>query len=429
MKKRYGQTIDYKKNRAEKIARNKARRNAFKMRFNSGQQGKFTKTDSEIKPPREIRILSGGIAFYRDKLFLKAPKTLSFKSNPDKTIDFISLIASVFMNKSSSIDLQLDFDETEYIDIGPLSIVDVIIDKGLEYITKSGRKCHVHGFNPVNSEANLIFSYSGLPKTLGNFDGPNLGIVTLDPLINSNDANTETHKIINYYNDCLKRGGYELNIKGQVFFFGLINEIVDNAIIHCGNKRPTYITSGFYNPFTSKGQLSIVSIGNSIYDTLHSKGTINSIKEQIDEIVKIHRHLGYYGFNEENIWTICALQSGVSCKRNDDDKDRGTGTVKFIEAFITMGQTFKDKEKPIMTLLSGSSLIMFDGKYKMEEKTPGNKTIAFNESNDLRQKPDDNYVTMIKSRFPGVIINIEFYIDREYLEKFKKDKQNENIEN
>lgn len=421
MKKRYGETKEYKKNRAHKIARNKARRNAFKSRYNSGQQNNRIKANSEVKPPREIRLLSNGIAFYRDSFSFKAPKIISFKSNPDETIEFISLIASVFMNKSSIVDLKLDFDETEYIDIGPLSIIDVIIDKGLNYFNKSGRAFHVHGFNPVNQEANIIFSYSGLPKTLGNFDSPNIDIVTLDPLINSDDANTETHKIINYYDDCLKKCGYELNLKGKLFFFNLINEIVDNAIIHCGSKhRPTYITSGFYNRFTSKGQLSIVSIGKSIYDTLHSEETLDDIKEQIEEIVKAHKDLGYPGFSEESIWTICALQSGVSCKKNSDDMDRGTGTVKFIEAFITLGQS-EDKEKPIMTLLSGNSHITFDGKYKMEEKTKDNKTIAFNENNDLRQKPDEKYVKIIKNRFPGVVINIEFYIDRKYLDKFKKE--------
>ena len=422
MKKRYGETIDYKKNRANKIARNKTRRKAFKMRYVSGNQNSLAKTNPEIKPPREIRLLSGNISFTRDRFSFKAPKTISFKSNADETIEFISIVASVFMSKSQNIELQLDFDQTEYIDIGPLSIIDVIIDGGLEYIRKSGRKCRVYGFNPVKEEANLIFSYSGLPKTLGNFEGPNLGIITLDPLVNSNDANTETHKIINYYNDCLKRGGYELNPKGQTFFFELINEIVDNAIIHCGNKRPTYITSGFYNPFSSKGQLSIVSIGKTIYETLNSSGTMDNIKSTIEELVNIHEGLHYSTFSEENVWTICALQSGVSCKRNDEDRDRGTGTVKFIEAFITLGQSSKEREKPIMTMLSGNTHILFDGKYKMAEKTLGNKTIAFNDSNDLRQKPDTNYVKITKNKFPGVVINIEFYIDREYLEKFKKEK-------
>ena len=135
MKKRYGDTIDYKKNRANKIARNKARRNVFKVRYVNGSQSNFVKTNPEIKPPREIRLLSGNISFFRDRFTFKAPRVISFKSNADETIEFISLIASVFMSKSQNVELQLDFDQTEYIDIGPLSVIDVIIDKGLEYIT------------------------------------------------------------------------------------------------------------------------------------------------------------------------------------------------------------------------------------------------------------------------------------------------------
>ena len=43
------------------------------------------------------------------------------------------------------------------------------------------------------------------------------------------------------------------------------------------------------------------------------------------------------------------------------------------------------------------------------------KVIAFNEDNDLNKPPDKKYVHTIDASFPGVIINLKFYIDEKYI--------------
>ena len=50
----------------------------------------------------------------------------------------------------------------------------------------------------------------------------------------------------------------------------------------------------------------------------------------------------------------------------------------------------------------------------MAKKIP---LIAFNEENDLSKKPDSKYVKRIDENLPGTMISMEFYLDKEYIEK------------
>ena len=43
--------------------------------------------------------------------------------------------------------------------------------------------------------------------------------------------------------------------------------------------------------------------------------------------------------------------------------------------------------------------------------------IAVEMKNDLSKKPDSKYVKRIDENFPGTMISMEFYLDKEYIEK------------
>ncbi len=118
------------------------------------------------------------------------------------------------------------------------------------------------------------------------------------------------------------------------------------------------------------------------------------------------------------MWTLYALQDGVSRLRNINtiSKSRGSGTKQLIETFQQIGNT-KEKESK-MCIISGKSYIRFTGKYKMQKNNDNNRMqIAFNDDNDLRKLPDDNYVKTISNYFPGTIISMKFYLDPKYLNK------------
>lgn len=308
-------------------------------------------------------------------------------------------------------------------DLSALIILDTVIVKGKKYLNNQGFKCTINGNLPLEKEVQEIFIFSGLPKHLNLLKSISPEVEILDPFQTINDTNLETHRIIEYYDNCLKRNGYQLNDKGKIFFHSLINEIVDNARIHNGLKNKFYC-GGFYSHNVKKGQLSIISFGNSIYESLNSNSTSENIKDKIIEYIEDQKNFFDFTYNEEMSWTVFALQYKISRLNSVETPDRGTGTIRFIEAFMAMGQTTKN-DRPVMSLTSGHTHILFDGKYVLKEEKIKNeivKVIAFNKNNNLKDKPDKDYVKDINVKFPGVIINVEFFVDPEYLEKFKEDK-------
>jgi len=72
-----------------------------------------------------------------------------------------------------------------------------------------------------------------------------------------------------------------------------------------------------------------------------------------------------------------------------------------------------------MALLTGKTLISFDGTYHIQEPSPGaRKVIAFNEENDLAKKPDSRAVSVLSEEsFPGVVISISAPLTSDMIEQ------------
>merc|ERR1711916_213088 len=116
--------------------------------------------------------------------------------------------------------------------------------------------------------------------------------------------------------------------------------------------------------------------------------------------------------------TLYALQEGVSRKRVDDilddDFDRGTGTMKLIRHFMSIGRK-ADGTKPLLSITSGKAHIKFDDTYSVERIDQRN--IAFlNRENNVNDLPDERFVKYLRNKFPGTVISMQFYLDRSYIE-------------
>ena len=420
---KYNLTKRYKKNRVDKIERNKKRRNRHVVTYyrNRSSIKDSPRAKSPTIMPSSIELFSDIKKQSRDRHTFTAPRVFSLTKNPDETISFIKIVSSCFYY-DGNIEITINFDKTTDIDIAAISLLDIIIVEGFEYFKKIGKVARVKGSYPDDFNAKWIFAQTGLPKYIDPTAPISYGEILLNPLDKiEKDSGTETHKIVSYYNRCLQTAGYYLNDKGKAYLQSLINE---NAIIHSNGESPLYYSTGFYNFGESKGQLSIISLGNSIYDTITSKETDFRFISEMNKLKDIHRNLHYMEYSEDNLLTLYALQDGISSKRSEMEPDRGTGTIKFIEAFMMLGQTTNESIKPKMSIVSGKTHILFDGKYTLTTTENGAKRIAFNKENDLTKKPDPNYVKELEYSFPGVAINIEFYIDGNYLEKLgRKDER------
>ena len=114
-------------------------------------------------------------------------------------------------------------------------------------------------------------------------------------------------------------------------------------------------------------------------------------------------------FEEETLWTLYSLQEGVTTVAPEKYRKRGNGSIQFIESFFNIkGEDEITDKISRLAILSGNASIVFDGKYKIHEKTIEGekfKYMTFNDSQNIEDKPDSKYVRFVEDYFPGTIIS------------------------
>jgi hypothetical protein len=175
----------------------------------------------------------------------------------------------------------------------------------------------------------------------------------------------------------------------------------------------------------------LFNFGDTIYESLNRPDTSEELKKQIRDLANEHRSRGFFAiltkyfdvlfpiWQEESLWTLYALQEGVSRFRfKPDGSDRGNGTVRMIDFFSDLASG-----EPQMALISGRTHILFDGTYRTSSVQIGSETrkvIAFNASNSLLERPDPKYVRSLQYHFPGTLVSLKFQLRRVDLARVKE---------
>ncbi|MBR1930226.1 MAG: hypothetical protein IJ833_01950 [Lachnospiraceae bacterium] len=251
--------------------------------------------------------------------------------------------------------------------------------------------------------------------------------------MSANKADETATKLTNYFNKCLRTQNMELNGEGKRILSRIFGEVISNCEIH-GGDQATWYTQGHYqnrsDDFYGEMQLLFLNIGETIYEGL-KKDSSDETKDRLARMMKKHQKHINAGWDEEMIYTVFALQEGVSRLRDKHVEGyqwRGSGTVSMIEMFNEIGES-ETGLKPNMTILSGNTQIVFTDKYKMdivkfqEDVVFGNgerKIIAFNETNDIYKPGDSENVKKISEYFPGTVISLRFYLDSRYISSLKR---------
>lgn len=294
------------------------------------------------------------------------------------------------------------------------------------------------GVFPTSRETREIVLATGLPKALGLPLAMPPGFLTFELCRGSNagdlasvssEKEIQTNKLANYVDTCLRQHGVSFTDLGKAYLASLAGEILGNAEDH-STQADWWIAAYLRRERASRVgdcHITIFNFGVSISESLHLLPDNATLRVEIETLIREHRRRKNFirrHFTEENLWTIYALQEGVT-RYNDETGltlgHRGTGTADMIEMFQTLGQTRSLDSKPKMCLLSGRTHITFDGRFRMrEEQTVDGETrriIAFNEENDLFKRPDAGAVRTLRGMFPGTLISLRFYLDEAYLRK------------
>lgn len=221
-------------------------------------------------------------------------------------------------------------------------------------------------------------------------------------------------EIVEYIDKCLNAQSMSLTPEGRKYIGNLITEALGNAEEHGG----PWTAYGFFlqrdNADPGECHMLLYNVGTTIYESLTSPKASPEIKADANALASRHLSRGFLGlirrkWNRECLFTLYSLQEGVSSKLHRDSS-RGNGTVEVIRAFSKLSAS--DRK---MCILSGRAYILFDGEYHLSDITAQGserrKVIAFNDSNDLEEPPDEDCVYALERTFAGTIVDLKFKLD------------------
>jgi len=427
----------------------------FNMRKNARLKEKYFKTsrvlskwkgNKKIQKPKKPEysekikyllsipeVFSGTVSWY-DEENLLLPKCFSLIENSKESFEFLrKLLFTLHVNKVSKI--TLDYSVCERIDVDASICMDIILAEFIMFFEKCGKlgyrnEVSIKLIEPINFEnkeniKKVLFSI-GAYRNIKGFKINYPDIIDL-PVItnNSNDPNVwsksevDLTNIVEYIKECLKRLNRELTIDAENEFYKVIGEIMSNALEH--SSLPFSYAIGFFQETHNADEhfgifnFSIFNLGDTIYKTFKNPNCPN--QRAVTEMNTLSYNFTQRGFfkratfEEETLWTLYALQEGITCK----PKKRGNGSIQYIENFFKLKGDMLNDSISSMVILSGNARIVFDGTYQIVEKIKDStdkkyKFITFNESGEINEEPNKKYVTFAPNFFPGTLISARILI-------------------
>ncbi len=371
------------------------------------------------------------------EFILPVPSIFSFIEHPNQALNLIYSTVKATRNRTAK-KLTIDHSVCNHIDLCSSMLVDIVMMEFDRETTERRSKRKIGGYLSQNDHVNCILRSTGLLHNLkvkGQEAKPEIdrNFKKFD-LVRGYRRKLTKHKstlqektasgLMDYFDQCLEVYGFSLTSKGQGYIGNLAGEVIDNAERH--STQDNWWTVAYMEQDHERGygrcHISFLSLGETFYESMLSLSHDSNLRGEIEELVDNHKNkynlIPNSGLSEENLWTLYALQEGVSSSGHG-----GTGTISMIQTFQELGSTCDSGVTPQMAIVSGSTQIKFDGRYKLEKTMIHGKyrnIIAFNDSNSLEDRPDKKYVRQLKGFFPGSIISLSFYLDPKWLQQLAK---------
>ncbi|HHT3327756.1 hypothetical protein ABS849_28905 [Klebsiella pneumoniae] len=380
---------------------------------------------------------------------LKVPRKFTFFEQPEIALQFIYR-AMRLVKESSYKAVTLSYENASDFCLG----AECLLSLALSEASKSNSniengKVLINGVYPVDPYHLEIIRDAGLVRLLNEAedteveDSSNKDGLHQKQIIFINDSigkenssayaddskNKAAEEFTKYINKCINPYSLELLPDAEEKLKSCMGELLDNAERHCGlTQRPRWYVRGFVNHSHSHPvcEVSIFNFGNTITETFH-KLPLNHYSYNNHILPYVDRHRKCKGMFKDGLITIAALQERVSCKNEDVNDSNGTGTMELLDVFQGMHDHLRriqgeDVIEPVMSLITGSTHIKFDGKFRIIKKSlkQGDRVRSVYPFNavGLENPPDRAYLSeMHKVKFPGVMVNIKFPLPSVELEQ------------
>jgi len=370
------------------------------------------------------------------------PETFSLVRKPEESFFFLkSLFKALVFQKHKTI--VIDYSKCKYLGLDAQVLMDIIIKEILTFYKVLKRKSdtgffrtpEVLGtFGDDDDIDKLLFSVGSFVlhakklKKYSDIIRYPLCIFDKEKSVNAvksaEQKDIDTTKLVEYVLDCLKRMKITLTPERIEDLCTVIGEILINAEEHSTTSHRFSI--GYFKDVVDENSkhygifnLVILNFGETIYQKFKQNPEVSS-----DVISKMKRLSQEYTskslfsrrkFEEETLWTLYALQEGVTSTSKKEYKKRGNGSIRFIESFFNIKGTVEEQDSiSKMAILSGHTKITFDGKYGIKSKAVNGemfKVMTFNESGRIEDLPDNEYIEYVPEHFPGTLIAVKLLIE------------------
>jgi hypothetical protein len=383
---------------------------------------------------------------------VKIPEVFSFTYNPGPTFNVIRSVIEICRRRDAR-SLRFDHSKCTRMDLGASTVLDVVVLRLLREWRARGGPFGLGGVFPENERVKNLFQCMGMTKHLKvkGAEAPvefEQNVVPFELFAGKRTSGSHLRggshqelaasKLVRYLNLCFEKAGFRLGIKGQRHVVKWAGEVITNAEEHSGQNE--WFAIGYMVPPDPKNvapsnlvgecQLVIFNFGKSIFQSIIDPNTPAGTRDEISRLAATHSRKKFFfaeNFTQADLCTLYALQDGVSrFSQRPGAISRGKGTVQMIQAFQKLGSSAAEPE-PNMTLLSGRTRILFNSKYSLVPvAVPGGtrSVIAFNENNDLEDKPDSANVHTVSGTFPGTLLSFKFFVDKGFLEKLSTEPAN-----
>lgn len=446
---RHQRSLKKKRRRNKKLVRAKRNKPSNTV-FNAKSFYTFLKKSKFSSHKRKIKFN------HKRQVVIKVPQNFSLIHNPESAIEVFEELN--YIHKLDIEGVYFDHSACTEIDIGASTVMDIFA-LNLNNYFRHRKTLDFEGAYPKDTKVKSLLISSGIMSHLGvdNDARKNLidaGITkpfnllsggrhtstfrvgnstTLKSSDGASVSDLAATKVVDYFLECLETQGFGLEAEGQAYLTQIVGETINNCELHSG-EFCQWFASGYYyshaNDQCGELHLSIVNFGQTIYEGLKYCSKSQKTKDELTNLS--NEHSGFFRINkwdEETLWTLYALQDGVSKEKTDDSGvDRGNGTIQLISAFQSIGGNMNGGI-PEMSIISGNSYIYFntDPISKLSKVNVGGTEryhVAFNETNDIRKPPSDKHVRKLKNYFPGTAITMRFFLDKKYIERVKKGGEN-----
>lgn len=366
----------------------------------------------------------------KQSLKFKIPAVFDIFKNPEIVLRTILELNHILLNRRLNF-ITIDHRNLIKYGIGSEALLGLLASEIISNRRKQlDDKMSLKGLYPTNQGAREIVKSIGLSRELGDEQfkdatehehEENVHYFRYDnryynaPSTKVNKKSEVAEECVRYLDDCMKSHNLSLKENAKNRLSACLGEVLDNAEEHSGTNKSIWYVRGYFNNVKEERylELSVFNLGNSIFDNFKALPESSKIKKIASSYVTRHKDK----VKEESLFTVAALQGDISTKK-DSDPTRGQGSVTLIENFESIYEEYCKLRKPNsvesiaeMNIISGETVVYFDGKYKsiVEEKKNGEERfiMPFNDKGTLKSPPDKTSVyTMNNVRFPGVMINI-----------------------